>query len=769
MHLSIPATRLIPAPSRLHLSNREHGTRVTIQNLFGSMPVRVKQRALESASGDDEKHLESLKKQVIGLLLAWHMPVTISLKSTKDNKTFRIRSKKDLISSEGRDERPSRILDLSLVCSIFSQAGYIEPSDWGDWIKISARTPLITIKGAISLRPAPSKNMQFFSLGLHSINAETGSNILYDEINRLFTSSSFGNQEETSDTKDSSKAKSRRDGRFKKDGFTNKQLKGEGKGVDRWPMFYIRIEIQSPTNTGHEDDVEKLGESMFTGLTRVLGAMITGFLDENHFRPRARPRARKQPEPRPPKLSGRSIGFQNTMSNIGPTNWTKNKLEDDTFSTWGRIKSGFRVKSSGKSLPLSSPASQPIQAKSDIVIATSPQIDLNATSNVKNTDDTEGNETSTHPHEETTMGWRNPISGATVRVNARTGLVIPDRPSRRPATAPSSLGSLKLPTATNLRTNAPPNAEKRLTRTTSPPLGITRAGSWSSDLLKRWENPVFDITEKAIPQVSLDGPPLETSDVLHGRRHCCSDLEIQKAFTQSSSYFSAKLSRQALGDAQIIAQVDQKFVLVCMSGNPSTDDPARKRPLLVLVDQHAADERIRVERLLADLDSSPTLPTKPITFELPDRERALLARHVPYFSSWGIIYNVERAIDASKCKLTVKALPAAIAERCRIEPKVLIELLRGEAWKREELGLRPIPVDQGPDLEPTETAKKESWLTRLSSCPQGLLDMLNSRACRSAIMFNDQLTISECQTLIQRLAECAFPFQCAHGRPSMVP
>jgi DNA mismatch repair protein MLH3 len=38
-----------------------------------------------------------------------------------------------------------------------------------------------------------------------------------------------------------------------------------------------------------------------------------------------------------------------------------------------------------------------------------------------------------------------------------------------------------------------------------------------------------------------------------------------------------------------------------------------------------------------------------------------------------------------------------------------------------------------------------------------------------AIMFNDALSTEECKMLVDRLAGCAFPFQCAHGRPSMVP
>ena len=35
-------------------------------------------------------------------------------------------------------------------------------------------------------------------------------------------------------------------------------------------------------------------------------------------------------------------------------------------------------------------------------------------------------------------------------------------------------------------------------------------------------------------------------------------------------------------------------------------------------------------------------------------------------------------------------------------------------------------------------------------------------------MFNDELTRLDCEKLVGKLAKCAFPFQCAHGRPSMV-
>lgn len=36
-------------------------------------------------------------------------------------------------------------------------------------------------------------------------------------------------------------------------------------------------------------------------------------------------------------------------------------------------------------------------------------------------------------------------------------------------------------------------------------------------------------------------------------------------------------------------------------------------------------------------------------------------------------------------------------------------------------------------------------------------------------MFNDELSVAHCRDLVQQLSQCTFPFQCAHGRPSIVP
>ncbi len=738
---------------------------MAVQDLFGNMPVRVKHRAVGSANGEGEKQLESLKKQIVGLLLAWHKPVSISLKDTQKIKTLRLRGKEDPKIRKAGDQISLQGFNLILVAGLLSHAGYIEPSGWDDWIKTSARTPFVTIRAAISTEPAPSKQVQFMSLGIRSINAETSGNVLYDEVNRLFALSSFGNQEEILDREESSNARRSKDRRFKQDGFTNKQLKGGGKGVDRWPMFYVRVDLENQA-LEYGDDVGFLREGKLSRILKVLGAMITEFLEETHFRPRAGPQRRKLDTPTMPPSFAKSLSVSGIRKQKQSPIVTNSCNQERDFSTWSRIKSGTCVVRHAAIPSLDALQSQEIPTERVKLGLSDQDVEPAVPGPAKTLDDTEPNRSNGQDSEQT-IEWRNPISGATVLINARTGLVLAPRTSKRPAIAPSRSSTSPSWNATGAPANAAFDPNKRLTRNVCSPFRTPTMDTWSSELLKKWENPIFATSETDIPQVSLDGPSIETSDILHGRRHCCTDLDIEKAFTQSSSSLSAKLSKKTLKQAKVISQVDQKFILIAMGQDTSAskDDAGQ---LLGLVDQHAADERIRVEGLLAELCSHPTPLIKPIVFEIPAREHELMIRHAAYLASWGIVYDVKIAAGPAKCRLSIRALPSAIAERCRVEPKVLIEMLRGEVWKRKESGSNP-SAKRDLEVPFLNASKTDGWLARLGTCPQGLLDMLNSRACRSAIMFNDELSVSECQMLISRLGDCAFPFQCAHGRPSMIP
>ncbi|XP_032477864.1 DNA mismatch repair protein Mlh3 isoform X5 [Phocoena sinus] len=53
--------------------------------------------------------------------------------------------------------------------------------------------------------------------------------------------------------------------------------------------------------------------------------------------------------------------------------------------------------------------------------------------------------------------------------------------------------------------------------------------------------------------------------------------------------------------------------------------------------------------------------------------------------------------------------------------------------------------------------------------PLTVQKVLASQACHGAIKFNDDLSLEESCRLIEALSWCQLPFQCAHGRPSMLP
>ncbi|KAL8665864.1 MAG: hypothetical protein Q9168_007619 [Polycauliona sp. 1 TL-2023] len=806
-HHTRPAARLVPTPSRYQLANREHGTKVDVNDLFGNMPVRVKQRGLTSTyEKEHQRQWETIRRNIVGSLLAWYHPITVTVRGLGD-KTISLRDK----TVEYIRKRDGEAVDLIYFNSVLSQAGYIEPNVRETWVKASARTPFMTIRGAFSMQPAPSRNIQFLSLGIRHLGPDTGASILYDEINHIFACSSFGISDDASEDETTMRKKSK-DGRYKQDGPTNKQIRGTGKGVDRWPMFVIRIEVEEHVvsdGSGERDILEK--ESTLANIVKVLGAMTTGFLSDHHFRPRTR---QKRSRPSSSKTAGDILEkvqsgekasaspssvatpISRSTSSQGTNGKTKtNAFDDDAlscsvelprvrldrghyaeaFSGWSRIKTGAtRGMSDGCSdvRPSVRPSQTTQQEASKIQ---PPEISSAGV-----------------PEElvtENTFTWINPVTNAPCLLDSRTGQSVP-RLSTRPAaseidkTCPEGvLHPVKGMTGID-----------RLSRCASTPIA-PKADSWVGSFLKTWNNPVFSpATEQAIPQITFKEPTLEMPDASHNRHRGCSHQNIEQAFTEASTTLPpGRLSKAGLLNAKIISQVDKKFILVLMEhlshNGHTSNNTSGGHQILTLIDQHAADERVRIEALLEELCAAPSPETiclqpssgitttplpKPMSFQIKAQEHGLFTAHASHFARWGILYDLSKPAGATcstvdtSTYITVKSLPPVIAERCRLEPKLLIDLLRKEVWKREEDGRRSMSTPTTPDTAALNTAPT-NWLTQLSTCPQGIIDMLNSRACRSAIMFNDELTRTECETLVARLAGCKFPFQCAHGRPSMVP
>ncbi|KAL8770354.1 MAG: hypothetical protein Q9209_003990 [Squamulea sp. 1 TL-2023] len=811
-HHTRPVARFVPAPLHYHLSSREHGTKVDVHDLFGNMPVRVKQRGLIWAHGKEHlREWETIHRSIVGILLAWHSPVTVILRDLAIDRKLIIKSKTPKCIEKTEGLPTQRALDLDYICSVLSQGGCIEHDIRDTWIKTSARTSFITIRGAFSLQPVPSKRTQFISLGIRYLPPDAGASVLYDEVNRAFAHSSFGTSEDLSD-EDNVATQKKQGGRYKRDGTTNKKLRGIRKGVDRWPMFVVRIELGeqvSVNGLGGRDVLER--ESTVSIIVKVLGAMTTGFLNDYHFRPHAR-RKRRHPDSfqntpyatdraqTGERASASPISIATPVSRCSSNSHTAETVQiaksgddvfscsiqlpkiqvdrghyNEAFSGWSRIKSGTNRGIEDGILDTKTNTQSSRIVPHSTAVTTAPEEHLQ--------DDPSALVA------EGTFTWIDPLTKAHVLLDARTGQIVSTVVKRSPASNTDQtldngvLQPIKRMTVID-----------RLPRCTSP-TNAPKAGSWVSGFLKEWNNPVFSPpTEQAVHQMSFEGPTLEIS---HGGHRGCAHRDIEKAFTEASiTTHLAKLSKAGLMKAKVISQVDKKFILVLTDPVPQGDHGSSvissEHQILILVDQHAADERIRIEALLTELCIPPSaenlglnpstgittsLLPKPIAFQIKSQEHRLFTIHAHHFARWGILYEpsgpANPTLDTTT-RITVKSLPPVIAERCRLEPKLLIELLRKEIWKLEEDGrgtgtTTPLSPTSRPSDVDLSNATPSHWLTRLTTCPQGIIDMLNSRACRSAIMFNDELTHTECETLVRRLAECAFPFQCAHGRPSMVP
>ncbi|KAL9612115.1 MAG: hypothetical protein Q9167_003267 [Letrouitia subvulpina] len=863
LHHSRPAARLVPAPAHHQLISCEHGTRATVQDLFGNLPVRVKQRSLEvSRRKVAEKQWEIVRKHVVGLLLAWNDHVSVTIRDTRSSTKLTIRGQGTSSCGKITPLAPAECLGIASATSLLSQSGYIEPSQSNKWVKTTARTQSVSIQGIMSLNPAPSKQVQFLSLGMRHLDQSSDGTIFYDEINHLFSLSSFGDLEEISDC-DAVKGRKARDKCYTQDNITDKQLKASRKGVDRWPMFVIRIDYRGDAKPIYGVDRDVLErENTISRIIEVLRAMISSFLTENHFRPRSKRSQRAQnaivdasQASNPINLthhesqneiqsSDMSLGFSPEYASafqisdpaskpnsqlFGMTRNLSNGVKipklgldhckavvEESSSSWSRIKcrrsnsigSGLVCKSSfeQRKHTVASQQKAGISKKSNLKRSSSTSSSSPKNRNVATSAVTKEQfvRKATHENpsreqdEDPVIQWTDPVIRDLLSINPRTGTVV-----NRALTKPTaSLGFELKP----LFYSYERNLQGKLPRCQSTRIAMPKPDSWVGEFLKNWENPVFQPSEQSIPQVSFDGPSLEIPQTFYGKGCKFMNTDIENAFTKSASSFSAKLSKHSLESARILAQVDRKFILALICRLPidsKLDRSTCEHQMLVLIDQHAADERIRIEFLLAELCNVPAVSTntksfldqtpgievvvlsKPITFQIQFREIDLFKSHASYFARWGIIFDLSSALSKEHTVresdiVTVKALPPTIAERCRSEPKVLIDMLRTEIWKRDEDGLsfrtnnarlptleqsQPVTGSSPPTQRPTDG----DWVTNISTCPQGILDLLNSRACRSAIMFNDELSLEECKGLVNRLARCRFPFQCAHGRPTMVP
>ncbi|UJO24508.1 DNA mismatch repair protein MLH3 [Fulvia fulva] len=390
------------------------------------------------------------------------------------------------------------------------------------------------------------------------------------------------------------------------------------------------------------------------------------------------------------------------------------------------------------------------------------------------------------------VSWRDPVSKQPYRVNSRTGVVLPatsapEQPSLGADTDSAKRQSAGINTALS-STGKPLSLSKRaaLAAKDGTKEDLATKAKWLPGFLKEWNNPVFvSRQEEQISVASIDGPGLlEHED----QANCCARGAAGLHTSVQASVHAAgtKLSKVALKHAQVIAQVDRKFILCKMPASATiphvTSAPST---LLVLIDQHAASERVILESLLSSLFTKDgvvattnialeTTKAQTLRYIISAQEHSLFQKYQAHFNLFGIHYNSQPtqplATNAAKqqYRLVVTDLPTVIAERCSRLPTICIDLLRSEIWSLHD-GTRNAVSTLSASREHELARNEPYWIKILPLLPPRLLALLQSRSCRSAVMFNDFLSFSQCEALVTDLGGRVFPFGCAHGRVSMVP
>jgi DNA mismatch repair protein MutL len=218
--------------------------------------------------------------------------------------------------------------------------------------------------------------------------------------------------------------------------------------------------------------------------------------------------------------------------------------------------------------------------------------------------------------------------------------------------------------------------------------------------------------------------PMGTYDALPlGQPTLTSSQPILKETSQEAGWIPLSFEQQQQRmKLTVMAQMHLTY-LVCSDEQGS----------IYLIDQHAADERIRYERQLELLKDKQlaVAPLVPVMVDLkPSEIKLLTEERLQLLKSIGLELE---PFGANVLK--VNTIPSWALHQAQVYVEDLLHQLFEE-----------------PTLQPDKLR----------------LYALASKACKTSIKAQDVLTLEAMQSLVNRLLDCQFPYTCPHGRPTMV-
>jgi len=182
--------------------------------------------------------------------------------------------------------------------------------------------------------------------------------------------------------------------------------------------------------------------------------------------------------------------------------------------------------------------------------------------------------------------------------------------------------------------------------------------------------------------------------------------------------------REKLKITKILGQIHHTFIIV------------ESEEGLMIVDQHAAHERIQYEVLVRAFEVGQTASQNLLIeemLEVTDRQMELMEESLPLLRKLG--FEIDRFGDQT---FVIRALPPVIAG------EDAATLIKGFLEEREEGKIK----------------------ANLEDCREEIAAMI---ACkRKSVKAHDVMTAEAMKTMIEQLSGCANPFNCPHGRPTIL-
>lgn len=219
----------------------------------------------------------------------------------------------------------------------------------------------------------------------------------------------------------------------------------------------------------------------------------------------------------------------------------------------------------------------------------------------------------------------------------------------------------------------------------------------------------------------LGAPPKETDTRNLGVIKSKDHILVEKP--EQLNFFDEKiLTREAKQEYRIVGQVFDTYWII------------EYRDKMLMIDQHAAHEKVKYEQILTKVEHNEIytqMLTPPAVISVTPKESALINSYAQYFKELG--FEIE---DFGMNAFAIRG--------------VLIDLF---GHNIKEL------------FEEILTQMCES---PVRGVPQIIREKIASMACKAAVKGNHSLTYEEANKLIEQLLELENPYNCPHGRPTII-